>query len=400
MPCVDRGWWDGRSSLPRARRSADTLVGRGLSVTFGRLGGRHRSAVVPAAGYPFSRAARRQLRGGPGRALAPSWRPWRGALGALGLLRELKPRLVVGVGGYASVPSSWRPGSGASPPAARAKRRARGRQPAPRKIARCICVGSTTRGILSRGTSVHTGNPVRAGVLSPTGRRFRRSARLLIFGAAPAARRINRRPSRRCAYSARRRGDWPSTHQTGVAGRRRGRAPATPPSAWAGRVEPSSPTWAGPTRQPMWWWPAGAMTCAEAHRRRSAGGPSSPTRTPPTTTAAECGGPWCARGGGDDSRPRAQRRTPRAALQTLTDDPHDVRPWPHGREPSPARRGRPGGRGVCSAFSQASKRHARKPSTRETWQSRHDRTRGWIGARKRPDPDKWPAPLEQPPMLL
>src|SRR5207245_1694430 len=60
--------------------------------------------AVPAAGYPLRLLPGRQLRGGGlARAVAGLASAAGGTLRALALLGELRPGLVVGVGGYASV---------------------------------------------------------------------------------------------------------------------------------------------------------------------------------------------------------------------------------------------------------------------------------------------------------
>ena len=245
---------------------ADTLVGRGLSVTFVGTAEGIEARVVPAAGYPFRVLPARQLRGGGlGRALAAVVATLRGALGALGLLRELKPRLVVGVGGYASVAvvmAAWLrrvptllleqnvvPG---------AANRLLGR------IARCICVGfDDSAAFFPEGRVVHTGNPVRAGVLSPTGTRSDGQLGLLIFGGSAGARRINQatlEALRLLGASARR---LAITHQTGVADVDETRA-GYAAMGLAGRVEPFIADMGGAyAAADVVVARAGAMTCAE-----------------------------------------------------------------------------------------------------------------------------------------
>jgi UDP-N-acetylglucosamine--N-acetylmuramyl-(pentapeptide) pyrophosphoryl-undecaprenol N-acetylglucosamine transferase len=83
---------------------ADALAARGLGVTFVGTAAGIEVGAVPAAGYPLRVLPGRQLRGGGvRRALAGIAATARGTLDGLGLLRELRPGLVVGVGGYASV---------------------------------------------------------------------------------------------------------------------------------------------------------------------------------------------------------------------------------------------------------------------------------------------------------
>src|SRR5262245_10289314 len=83
---------------------ADVLRGRGIDVGFVGTAGGIEARVVPAAGYPLRLLAGSQLRGGGiGRAVTGGWRALRGVVQAIGLLGDLRPDLVVGVGGYASV---------------------------------------------------------------------------------------------------------------------------------------------------------------------------------------------------------------------------------------------------------------------------------------------------------
>src|SRR5207249_11427773 len=83
---------------------ADALVARGGSVTFVGPAAGLEARAVPAAGYPLRLLPGRQLRGGGlARAVAGLASAAGGTLRALALLGELRPGLVVGVGGYASV---------------------------------------------------------------------------------------------------------------------------------------------------------------------------------------------------------------------------------------------------------------------------------------------------------
>src|SRR5882724_2483117 len=83
---------------------ADALAARGVAVTFVGTAGGIEARVVPGAGYPLRLLPGRQLRGGGvTRAVAGLVATAAGALRAVALLGALRPRLVVGVGGYASV---------------------------------------------------------------------------------------------------------------------------------------------------------------------------------------------------------------------------------------------------------------------------------------------------------
>jgi len=219
---------------------ADTLVARGLSVTFVGSAEGIEARVVPAAGYPFRVSPARQLRGGGvGRVVAAAVTTLRGVLGALGLLRELRPDLVVGVGGYVSVAvvvAAWLrriptmlleqnvvPG---------AANRLLGR------IARCICVGfDESAAFFPAGRVVHTGNPVRTDVLRSSGARSDHPLGLLVFGGSGGARRINQATLdalRMLGPSARK---LAITHQTGTADAEETRA-GYAALGLVGRVEP------------------------------------------------------------------------------------------------------------------------------------------------------------------
>src|SRR5437764_9506804 len=83
---------------------ADALAAHGASVTFVGTAAGIEARVVPAAGYPLRLLPGRQLRGGGiARAAAALATTAAGAVRAIALLGALRPRLVVGVGGYASV---------------------------------------------------------------------------------------------------------------------------------------------------------------------------------------------------------------------------------------------------------------------------------------------------------
>jgi UDP-N-acetylglucosamine--N-acetylmuramyl-(pentapeptide) pyrophosphoryl-undecaprenol N-acetylglucosamine transferase len=172
---------------------AETLVARGARVTFVGTPAGIEVRAVPAAGFPLRLIPGAQVRGGgvvrAARGLAATAA---GVARALGLLRELRPDLVVGVGGYASV---------AMVTAARLRRtpivlleqntvpgvasRALGR------LAGRICLGfAEAAGYFPSGRWVHTGNPIRAGVLAaPAGAHD--TPGLLVFGGSQGARRLN-----------------------------------------------------------------------------------------------------------------------------------------------------------------------------------------------------------------
>ena len=176
---------------------ADTLTTRGLAVTFVGTAAGIEVRAVPAAGYPLRILPGRQLRGGGVvRAAAGVAAAARGALGGLALLRELRPRIVIGVGGYASVAvvlAAWVrriptmlleqnvvPG---------AANRLLGR------LAAAVCVGfAESAAFFPVGRALYTGNPVRAGVLRAARMRADRldgRTRVLLFGGSAGAHRLN-----------------------------------------------------------------------------------------------------------------------------------------------------------------------------------------------------------------
>jgi UDP-N-acetylglucosamine--N-acetylmuramyl-(pentapeptide) pyrophosphoryl-undecaprenol N-acetylglucosamine transferase len=172
---------------------AETLVARGAEVTFVGTAAGIEARAVPAAGFPLRLIPGAQVRGGGivrvGRGLAAT------ALGVgrgLRLLGELRPDLVVGVGGYASVPlvlAAWLrrlpivtleqntiPGVAS---------RTLGR------LARRVCLGfAEATDYFPAASTLHTGNPVRAAVLA-TPAVPHATPGLLVFGGSQGARRLN-----------------------------------------------------------------------------------------------------------------------------------------------------------------------------------------------------------------
>jgi len=173
---------------------ADVLAARSVEVTFVGTAGGIEARVVPEAGFALRLLPGSQLRGGgPLRALVGGARALRGIAQALGLLGTLRPGLVVGVGGYASVAVVVAARLRRIPvvlleqnvvPGAATRLLAR--------FARCICLGfAEAAGRLPAGRTVHTGNPVRAAVARVTPGPARAQPGLLVFGGSAGARRLN-----------------------------------------------------------------------------------------------------------------------------------------------------------------------------------------------------------------
>lgn len=173
---------------------ARVLVARGLRVHFVGTAAGLEARAVPAAGFPFAVVPARAVRGG---GLAGAIRGT-AALGAgiataLGLVGRLRPRLVVGVGGYASA---------AMVVAARLRRvpvvlqeqnaipGATNRTLA--RLATVVCVGfAEAARWLPAGRAVHTGNPLRPEVLAAPPAPPAAGVGLLVFGGSQGAQRIN-----------------------------------------------------------------------------------------------------------------------------------------------------------------------------------------------------------------
>jgi len=172
---------------------AEALVDRGRRIEFVGTANGIEARVVPSAGFRIHLLPGRQLRGGGvGRAVLGVGSLARGVGRALTMLAELRPGLVVGVGGYASA---------ATVVAARLRRiptllleqnvipgaanRLLGRL-GPR-----VCVGfAETVGRFAQGQAVHTGNPIRRRVIeTPRTRRDRLG--LLVVGGSGGAHHVN-----------------------------------------------------------------------------------------------------------------------------------------------------------------------------------------------------------------
>src|SRR5262245_54990639 len=171
---------------------AEALRARDVSVSFVGTAGGIEARVVPAAGYRLDLVPGRQLRGGgPVRAAAGLTTAAAAALRAVALLGDLRPGLVVGVGGYASVAVVVAAALRGIPtvlleqnvvPGAANRVLAR--------LARRVCVGfAESVDLFPAGRALYTGNPVREDIARPRPRRDRPG--LLVFGGSAGAHRVN-----------------------------------------------------------------------------------------------------------------------------------------------------------------------------------------------------------------
>jgi UDP-N-acetylglucosamine--N-acetylmuramyl-(pentapeptide) pyrophosphoryl-undecaprenol N-acetylglucosamine transferase len=171
---------------------ADELAARGVDVVLVGATGGIEARVVPTTGYALHLLPGRQLRGGGvGRAVSGLATAARATLRAVALLRRLRPALVVGVGGYASVAVVVAAALRRIPSVLLEQNVVPGA--ANRllvRLARRVCVGfAESVPYFPPGRAVHTGNPVRADVLRPRPPRARPG--LLVFGGSGGAHRLN-----------------------------------------------------------------------------------------------------------------------------------------------------------------------------------------------------------------
>lgn len=197
---------------------AEALAARGIAVTFVGTAGGIEARVVPGAGYPLQLLPGRQLRGGGvGRFVLGLGAAAGGAVRALRVLDVVGPSLVIGVGGYASVAVVLAAVIRRIPtvlleqnvvPGAANRWLAR--------FARRICVGfAESMTYFPAGRAIHTGNPVRAGLLRARTPGSRPG--ILVFGGSAGAHRLNQATLEALALLGREPGDLEVTHQTGTA---------------------------------------------------------------------------------------------------------------------------------------------------------------------------------------
>lgn len=199
---------------------ADALAARDVEVVYVGTASGIEARVVPETRYPLRLLPGRQVRGGGvAGALAGGVAAGAGLVRALLLLGRLKPRLVVGVGGYASVAvvlaatlrrlptllleQNVVPG---------AANRFLGRR------ARRVCVGfAASVSAFPEGRAVHTGNPLRPAVLAARTRPPHARLGVLVFGGSGGAHHLNEAAVEALCLLGDEPRRWQVTHQTGPA---------------------------------------------------------------------------------------------------------------------------------------------------------------------------------------
>jgi len=196
------------------------LLEQGLSVEFAGSPSGLEARLVPAAGRTLHLIPGRQMRGGGVRgAVTGATALGRGVASGLALVRRLRPGLVVGVGGYASVASVLAARLRRVPVVlleqnaiAGAANRSLGR------FARRICVGfAEAARFFPPGRAVHTGNPIRPEVLAAPQGAQHHGPGLLIFGGSQGAHHLNEASIDALERIGSRAASWRIRHQTGTA---------------------------------------------------------------------------------------------------------------------------------------------------------------------------------------
>ena len=202
---------------------AETLASRGARVTFVGTASGIETRAVPAAGYPLRLVPGAQVRGGgvarAARGLATTAR---GVQTGVALLGELRPDLVVGVGGYASVALVLAAALRRTPILLLEQNTIPGvASRALGRLARRVCLGfAEAARFFPAGRSIHTGNPLRAAVLA-TPPRSHPTPGLLVIGGSQGAHRLNERTVEAFALLGARAKGLRVLHQTGAADRDR-----------------------------------------------------------------------------------------------------------------------------------------------------------------------------------
>jgi UDP-N-acetylglucosamine--N-acetylmuramyl-(pentapeptide) pyrophosphoryl-undecaprenol N-acetylglucosamine transferase len=172
---------------------ADALARRGAAVTFVGTEAGIEGRAVPAAGYPLELIPGAQVRGGGvGRVVRGLGATAVGVARARALLGRLRPDLVVGVGGYASFAMVAAARLGGTPIVLLEQNTVPGvASRALGRIATRVCLGfAEAASFFPSGRSLHTGNPVRASILTAPAAP-RPALGLLVFGGSQGARRLS-----------------------------------------------------------------------------------------------------------------------------------------------------------------------------------------------------------------
>jgi UDP-N-acetylglucosamine--N-acetylmuramyl-(pentapeptide) pyrophosphoryl-undecaprenol N-acetylglucosamine transferase len=196
------------------------LVEEGLVVEFAGSPNGLEARLVPATGQTLHLIPGRQVRGvGLRGAVTGATALARGVTNALGLVGRLRPGLVVGVGGYASVASVLAARLRRVPVVlleqnaiAGAANRSLGR------LAERVCVGfEEAARFFPPGRAVYTGNPIRPEVLAAPPAAPHDAPGLLIFGGSQGAHHLNEASIAALERIGPRAGSWRIRHQTGTA---------------------------------------------------------------------------------------------------------------------------------------------------------------------------------------
>src|SRR5262249_5158793 len=170
------------------------LVDRGLDVDFAGSPHGLEARLVPRAGRTLHLISGRQVRGRGARGAALGAAALaKGLRGALGLIGTLRPRLVAGVGGYASVACVLAARLRRGPVVGLEQNRIPGAGDALLgRLADRVCLGFAEADVFfPPRRAVHTGNPIRPEVLSAPVPPRRDGVGVLIFGGSQGAHSLN-----------------------------------------------------------------------------------------------------------------------------------------------------------------------------------------------------------------
>lgn len=195
---------------------AEALAGRGADVHMVGTAAGLEARIVPGAGYPLRLVPGAPVRGGGAvRALGGLVAALRGVRAARGILRELAPQVVVGVGGYASVAAVLAARLAGLPAVLQEQNAIPGlANRVLGRVSRRVCLGfAGAASYFPAGRAVYTGNPIRAAVLRGAGA----GTDLFVFGGSQGARRVNQAVVGALPALAPRLGTRGILHQTGTA---------------------------------------------------------------------------------------------------------------------------------------------------------------------------------------